>query len=86
MSRPVIGGVVVGVVVPLLSFLPLLGAAGGGLYALGGYLWMATAAVGVLLLVPQRTRPWGLGILLGFTGLVVAGGGVCTAVLVSTGA
>lgn len=81
--RPLIVGVVLGVVLPLLGF--LAPAFAGADYRIGTVLWAVTAFVGVLLMAFERTRSYGLGVLMGFCGLVVVGAGVCTTLLVGTG-
>lgn len=82
--RPLLVGVILGVVPPLLGFLATA-FSGPGYYGIGSSLWAGTAFVGVLLMVFERTRSYGLGMLLGFCGLVLVGAGVCTTVLVGTG-
>jgi hypothetical protein len=76
-------GVILGVVLPLLGFLAT--AFAGVDYRIGTVLWAVTAFLGVLLLAFERTRSYGLGILLGFCWLVVVGAGVCTTVLEGAG-
>jgi hypothetical protein len=69
---------------PLLGFLaPAF--AGPDYFGIGTVLWAATAFLGVLLMAFERTRSYGLGVLMGFCGLVVVGAGVCTTLLVRTG-
>lgn len=82
--RPLIVGVVLGVVLPLLGFL-VPAFADPDYFGIGGALWAMTAFVGVLLMASERTRSYGLGVLMGFCGLVVVGAGVCTTLLVGTG-
>jgi hypothetical protein len=82
--RPLLVGVVLGVVLPLCSFLATA-FAGADSVGIGTVLWAGTAFVGVLLLVFERTRSYGLGILLGFCALVVIGAGVCTTVVLGLG-
>jgi hypothetical protein len=81
--RPLVVGVVLGVVLPLLSFVATF--AGPGDFRVGNATWAGTAFLGVLLLAFERTRSYGLGILLGFCWLVVVGAGVCTTVLEGAG-
>lgn len=52
------------------------------LYSLVSGVWSVLAFAGVFLIAFERTRGLGLGILLGFCGLLLVGGGVCTAVFV----
>jgi hypothetical protein len=69
----------VGALVPLVAFvLPWL-AGRSPESALGATVWSAVAFAGVLLTAFPRTHRLGVGILIGFAGLVVVGAGTCTA-------
>ena len=79
-------GVAVGALAPLAAFLVVARAGLDSRYAwVGQLVWAAVAFMGVLMLAFDRTRRMGLGVLLGFCGLVVVGAGMCTAVVVGSG-
>ena len=77
----------IGVLVPLLAFLLVawLGVS-SALAWMGPAIWGVVAFTGVLMMAFRRTRRIGVGILLGFSGLLVAGAGTCTAVVIGQGA
>ena len=88
--RTLLVGVAVGVLVPVLSFLlvvlALRGADDGGtIVVVGTGVWGLLAFSATLMIGFDRTRRMGLGILLGFTGVVLAGAGTCTAVVMGGG-
>ena len=55
-----------------------LGILGAGLLAP-----LVVLVVGVVLVIPDRTRQWGLGLLIGFAVSLVLGAGACVVLLVS---
>lgn len=84
--RSLLIGVGVGVLLPasslLLTLLVTRNAEGDSVaYSVGTAVWSLLAFGGVLMIAFDRTRRLGLGILLGFTGLILVGAGTCTAVL-----
>jgi hypothetical protein len=86
-NRQVLLGIAVGVLVPAsalgLTLLAFRGASDGSTaYSLGTAVWSIVAFAGVMMIGFDRTRRVGLGILLGFCGLVLIGAGTCTAVVV----
>ena len=83
--RPLLVGVAIGLLVPMLAFLGL--AAGitadyrwADYWWLGSAVWSVVAFVGVALLFFERTRQVGAGILLGFACLLLTGAGACTVI------
>lgn len=84
--RPLLIGVAAGVVLPLLSFVVTAWVLPDAeLWWLGSLTWSAVAFAGVVMLAAARTRRYGLGVLLGFAGLLVVGAGTCTAALIALG-
>ena len=86
MNRQVLLGVAIGVLVPASALgLTLLAfrrtSDGSSAYSLGTTIWSLVAFVGVVMIGFDRTRRVGLGILLGFSALVLLGAGTCTAVV-----
>ena len=82
-NRSLLIGATIGVVVPLVAFAPLwvvdLDSASASTSAsAGATVWAATAFLGVLLTALERTRRYGVGVLLGFSALLVVGTGTCT--------
>ena len=85
-SRARLVGVAIGVVVPLLALLVVLVVArrsgdGDPVIFFGSSVWSLVAFLGVLLIAWERTRPLAVGILIGFSGLILVGAGTCTAVV-----
>lgn len=75
-------GVVVGIVACLvLPFLGLVGADALGIFGVGLLSPLAVLVVGVALLVADRTRQWGTGLLIGFVISLILGAGACVAIL-----
>jgi len=73
--------------VPLAAFLVVLWLGVGSTSAwVGSAVWGLVAFSGVLMMAFPRTRRAGLGVLLGFCALLVAGAGTCTAVVFGLGA
>jgi multidrug transporter EmrE-like cation transporter len=76
-------GIAVGVLVPLLSFLPLTRHVGSLELTIARNLWAAVAFVAVLLLFPRRFRRYGVGMLIGFCALLICGAGTCMVVVLA---
>ena len=76
--RPLLLGVAIGFVIPMLAFLLLSGTVARDYSWLGSTVWSVVAFVGVALLFFERTRRVGAGLLLGFGCLLLIGAGVCT--------
>ena len=75
-------GVVVGLVACLvLPFLGLSVADTIGILGFGALSPLAVLVTGVVLVVPDRTRRWGTGLLIGFCVSLVLGAGACIALL-----
>ena len=78
-------GIAIGASVPLLAFLPLIRDFNSLNRAVAGNVWAAVAFVAVLLLSPERTRRYGVGILIGFCALLICGAGTCVVVVLGLG-
>jgi multidrug transporter EmrE-like cation transporter len=76
-------GIAIGAFVPLLSFLPLIRDLNSLNLAVARNLWAAVAFVAVLLLFPERTRRYGVGMLIGFCALLICGAGTCIVVVLA---
>lgn len=77
-------GLVLGALVPLAAFaLPWLNGDTPALGGPGDIVWSAVAFGGVLLTAFRRTRQLGVGILIGFAGLLLIGAGTCTTILMT---
>jgi hypothetical protein len=66
--------------------LPFLGAVGVDRFGLLGFGLLAPLLVlvaGVILVIPDRTRRWGTGLLMGFAVSLVLGAGACVVLLAS---
>ena len=66
--------------------LPLLGAVGGerlGLLGFGLVAPLLVLVTGVVLVIPDRTRRWGSGLLMGFMVSLVLGAGACVVLIAS---
>ena len=89
-KAPLLLGILIGAVAPFLGVVPLLALSNvesprvvADLAGLAPFVWtMAVLATGAGLLFSDRTRRWGVGILLGFFGMLVIGAGLCVAALV----
>jgi|ERR1044071_1652357 hypothetical protein len=79
-------GVAIGALAPLAAFLIVVRVGFDSRYAwVGQTVWAVVAFTGVLMLAFHRTRRMGLGVVLGFCGLLVVGAGMCTAAVVGSG-
>ena len=77
-------GIVVGVVACIgLPFLGALGVDRFGLLGVGLLAPLVVLVVGVILVIPDRTRRWGSGLLLGFMVSLVLGAGACVVLFAS---
>lgn len=65
----------------VLPFLGLVGADLLGVFGIGLLTPLAVLVVGVVLVVPDRTRQWGIGLLIGFLVSLIVGAGACVAIL-----
>jgi hypothetical protein len=77
--RPLLLGVAIGLLVPMVAFLALSAGMTAG-ERLGSAVWSVVAFVGVALLFFERTRRVGVGMLLGFGCLLLTGAGACTVI------
>jgi hypothetical protein len=77
-------GILVGVVACIgLPFLSLVGVDRLGLFGVGLLAPLIVLVVGVILVIPDRTRRWGTGLLLGFAVALVLGAGACVVLIAS---
>ena len=77
-------GLLVGVVACIaLPFLGVLGADALGFLGLGLLTPLLVLVAGVILVIPDRTRRWGTGLLLGFVVSLVLGAGACVVLIAS---
>ncbi|MGZ8736615.1 MAG: hypothetical protein ACXWXO_01930 [Nocardioides sp.] len=77
-------GILVGVVACIaLPFLSALGADALGLFGFGLLAPLLVLVAGVILVIPDRTRRWGTGLLMGFAVSVVVGAGACVVLIAS---
>lgn len=77
-------GVLAGVVACIgLPFLSAIGMDRLGLLGLGLLAPLLVLVVGVVLVLPDRTRQWGLGLLIGFAVSLVLGAGACVVLIAS---
>jgi hypothetical protein len=89
-KAPLVLGILIGAVVPFFGILAaiVIGSVGSsttlsGIAGLLPFVWaLLVLAVGAGLLFSDRTRRWGLGILIGFFGMLIIGAGVCVTTLV----
>jgi hypothetical protein len=82
-KMPLLVGMLIGAVAPwLLGVVPLILTNGNSLAGYGLLTWAMVPLVGFALIFADQTRRWGLGILLGFFGMLVIGAGACVIVLV----
>jgi hypothetical protein len=65
----------------VLPFLGLVGADALGIFGVGLLTPLAVLVAGVVLTIPDRTRQWGIGLLIGFLVSLILGAGVCVAIL-----
>ena len=84
--RDLLVGIGIGIAVPAVSFLLVVlaldrAAGDGTIYSVGSSVWGLVAFAGTVMIAFDRTRRLGLGILLGFSGLLVVGAGTCTAIV-----
>jgi hypothetical protein len=88
-KAPLLLGILIGAVAPFLGliFPVALGNSSSstaqGIAGLAPFVWVfLVLATGAGLLFSDRTRRWGLGILIGLFGMLIIGAGACVAVLV----
>jgi hypothetical protein len=75
-------GILIGAVMPFVGFGLLWFIPGGDLATVAGTVaYGGTLVTGVVLLVPESTRWWGVGLLIGFFGMLIVGAGVCLAIV-----
>lgn len=65
----------------VLPFLGLLAPDTFGVLGIGLLMPLVVLVVGVVLVIPDRTRQWGLGLLIGFAVSLVLGAGACVVLL-----
>ena len=83
-TGPILLGAVISVAVSILG--PVAGITLGDTFGLFGLTLLAPLAclvVGIVLLFPDSTRPWGIGLLIGFFGMLIIGAGACVLLLMS---
>ena len=83
--RPLLLGVAMGFVTPMLAFLLFPETVAREYRWFGPTVWSVVAFVGVALLFFQLTRRVGAGLLLGFGCLLLVGAGTCTVVGLAIG-
>lgn len=74
----------IGVALFACLVLPFIGAASAdtyGILGVGVLMPLVVLVVGVVLVIPDRTRQWGLGLLIGFAVSLVLGAGACVVLL-----
>ena len=77
-------GILVGLVACLvLPFLAAIGADALGLLGFGLLTPLLVLVAGVILVIPDRTRRWGTGLLMGFVVALVLGAGACVVLIAS---
>lgn len=77
-------GVIVGIAACFgLPFLGLLSPDTYGVLAIGLMMPLVVLVAGVVLVIPDRTRQWGSGLLIGFAVSLVLGAGACVVLLAS---
>jgi hypothetical protein len=67
----------------VLPFTGLLAPDTFGILGIGLLMPLVVLVVGVVLVIPDRTRQWGLGLLIGFAVSLVLGAGACVVILAS---
>jgi hypothetical protein len=65
----------------VLPFLGVVTSGALGVFGLGLLAPLAVLVVGVVLVIPDRTRQWGIGLLVGFLGALILGAGACVAII-----
>lgn len=81
-SGAVLLGVMIGVVLPLAAFLVVARTGSVSSYGwIGHTVWATVAFSGVLMLAFDRTHRTGIGVLVGFSLLLVVGTGTCIALV-----
>ena len=83
-KAPLFLGILIGALAPFAGLVfPVFLADGSGVEALAPVVWVFLVLLtGAGLLFPADTRRWGVGILIGFFGMLIIGAGACVAVLV----
>jgi hypothetical protein len=65
----------------VLPFVSLLAPGPLGMFGLGLLTPLAVLVTGVVLVISDRTRQWGIGLLVGFLVALILGAGACVAIL-----
>jgi hypothetical protein len=83
-KTPLLVGILIGAVTPFFGLaFPAALPDGSGAEALAPFVWaLGVMLTGIGLLFADSTRRWGLGILIGFFGMLIIGAGACVAVLI----
>ena len=86
-KAPLFAGILIGAVAPwFFSLVPLILTNGNTAAGYGLYAWVLVPLAGIVLLVVPRTRRWGLGVLIGFFGMLIIGAGACLTIVVGLNA
>jgi hypothetical protein len=86
-KAPLLLGMLIGAFAPwVLGVAPLVVTNGSNVAGYALWFWPLIPLAGIVLLFPEQTRRWGLGILIGFFGMLIIGAGACIALVVGLGA
>jgi len=86
-KAPLLAGMLIGAVAPwFFSLVPLILTNGNTAAGYGLYAWVLVPLAGIVLLLVPKTRRWGLGVLIGFFGMLIIGAGACLTIVVGLNA